>query len=255
MWKLLLLALPLALPTATSPVAQDSDSITKRYHECSEKQDVAGLVTLGKEHPGAILYTIDADLEGSLKLVESSDSPDMDAVRALHERALFGAACAEEATGRPIFVEYASSFVGWTAEQQKDFRAGQKAFGAARAAMKEGKFDDAAASGRKCTELAEPLGDWWGTAMGLSVEGGALAQGGKHEAALVPLTRARMIYHDLGLTRAEYGTLRTLAETLVALDRKPRARATLRQAAAMAGKLGDEEGQRKFEELAKTLGE
>lgn len=255
MWKLLLLTLPLSLPFVSAPAAQDGDEITKLYRECAETEDRDALVTLWKENPHVILYTIDADLEGSLKLVESSETPDMDAVAALHKRALFGAACADMATDSPIFVEYATSFIGWTPEQQKTFRAGQKAYGAARAAMKDGDMDAAAKHGAECAELAEPLGDWWGTAMGFSAQGAALHNAGKHDDAVVPLTRARMIYHDLGLVRAEYSVLKNLAATLVALDRKPRARGAIRQAMGLSRLLGDEEGGKALRELAGSMKE
>ncbi len=244
MSKLLLLA-PLVLPfflPSSLPGSQDTNPVTERYHECAASSDRAGLVELWKGNPSSILYTIDADLEGALKLVEASEEPDAAAIAALHKRALFGASCAEEATGHPILVEYATSFVGWSREQQLAFRQGQAAYGAARGAMKKGEHEAAAKHGRECAELAEPLGDWWGTAMGFSAEGSARVAAGDHEAALVPLSRARLIYHDLGLIGSEYSCLRGLVSSLTALDRNPRAMHAAKQALALAKQLGHEEG-------------
>lgn len=250
----LLLALPLLAAAFVSPAGLTPQrEIAAKYHELAAKEDHAGLVALWKENPGAILYTIDADLEGSLAEVEKSEAPDREKIAMLHARALFGAQAAEEATGRPIFVEYASSFVGWTREQQKSFREGQQAHGEARKALRAGEHDAAARSARRCAELAEPLGDWWGTAMGCSAEGMAHQAAGKHEAALVPLTRARMIYHDLGLTGSEYQNLRALVDSLVALERKVRARHSARQALALATALGDKDGSAELERVIAGL--
>lgn len=243
-----LLLAPLLLPLLGS-LTQDTDPVTARYHECAANSDRAGLVELWKGNPASILYTIDADLEGSLKLVEASETPDAEKIASLQKRALFGASCAEEATGHPILVEYATSFVGWTREQQKDFRKGQAAYGAARGAMKKGEFEAAAKHGRECSKLAEPLGDWWGTAMGFAAEGAALAAAEKHDAALTPLSRARLIYHDLGLVANEYTCLRGLVSSLRTLDRNPRALHATRQALALAKTLGHEEGVAEYEAL------
>lgn len=227
---------------ATAPNApQDRGAeVTARYHEAAAEDDAASLVALWKEHPDLVLVTIDADLEGALSLRESEETPDEEAISALHRRALFGARAADEATGHPILWDYVSSFVGWDGDEQKRFRAGQAAFGRARRAAAEGDHAAAAEAGLECVELAEPLGDWWGTAMGHSAHGRARLALGEHEAALVSLSRARMIYRDLGLFGSELSNLRGMIEALVALERFERARAALTQALALAASLGDD---------------
>ena len=65
--------------------------------------------------------------------------------------------------------------------------------GRAGKALKEGKGEDALRAARECTARALPLGDWWGTAMGLSAEGRALAMLGKHEESLAQASQARLI--------------------------------------------------------------
>ena len=89
--------------------------------------------------------------------------------------------------------------------------------------------------------------------MGCSAEGMALAAAGKHEAALVPLSRARLIYHDLGLTGSEYRNLRALLESLVALDRKVRALHTAKQALALSREVEDDKGAKELERIIAEL--
>ena len=94
----------------------------------------------------------------------------------------------------------------------------------------------------ECRELAEPLGDWWGTAMGFGAEGQALAALGRHEQALVALARARLIHHDLGLFGSECRNLLGMLAALDALGRPTRADGVAARAAELAERLGDAEG-------------
>lgn len=252
----------LATPTANSaplatPSAQEQVDVRAKFVELHAKNDEAGCESLWKQHPGEVLGAIDADLEGSLAAWEkNSAAPDVKAIAEQHARALWGAKLATQASGHPIFLDYASSFVGWTDEQKKDFRAGQKAYGRARSAMKAKDFAAAAAAGRECADLAAPLGDWWGLAMGLSAEGTALAAQGKPDEALAPLSQAALVYHDLGLIGDEYRTLRTLATALVEAKRPERAKAALARAIELADLVGDSNGRAALEaQLAKLVGE
>jgi hypothetical protein len=217
--------------------------VTEDYHRFFEARDADGLAAVWIANPGAILVTIDADLEASLSLWEANPSqPDAEAVTALHDRAVWGAEVASRATGRSIFADYASAFVGWTTEQKVAFRGGQQAFGRARGALGERDLDAALEAARECRDLALPLGDWWGAAMGLSMEGQVLLALDRSEEAVVPLEQGRLIYANLGLTGSEYGVLRAMVDVLANLERWPRARVAADHAAAMAEEFGDTAG-------------
>jgi tetratricopeptide (TPR) repeat protein len=226
--------------------------VTEQYHAFAELQDFASLVDLWRENRDLILRTIDGDLEGSLSLRENSDEPDEEAVTALHERALFGAAAAGEATGNPIFLDYTAAFVGWDAEQQQQFRAGQAAFGRARQSNANGEYEEGMRAGTECLELAEPLGDWWGMAMGLTVRSQALMALERPEEALVSFQRARQIHHDLGLQGSEYANMLGMIDALGLLKRSERQRAVVKQALDIAHELGDADN---VERLANMLTE
>ena len=155
--------------------------------------------------------------------------------RTLFDRALFAAESATAATGRPIFADYASAFVGWNAEQRRDFRAGQKAFGEAVQASRGGEHEASLTAARRCRELAEPLGDWWGTAMGLGAEGRALLALERAEEALVHLSRARLLNAQLGLAGSELGNAIAMADACEALGRWRRGIAALDGALRLCG--------------------
>lgn len=240
-WLRALACLFLAVLGARSPAAaQDTGGLRKSFEELDAKGDQAAIVALWKANPGATLAVIDSYLEGSMKLMEKNG--DAKEIEALQQRALRGARAADTAHGQSIFSDYASSFVGWTPEQRKSFRGGQRAFSAAMQAAQKKDWKAALAKGEECLKLARPLGDWWGTAMGLSVIGDAQEQLGTLEAALEAHSQARLIYHSLGLAGDEYGNLRSMAALLGKLDRRPRALNSIASALALADALGDAEG-------------
>lgn len=233
-----------------SPAPQESE-VRAKFVELAGTHNDAALRELWKAHRDEILYTLDADLEGSLAAWEKSpDKPDAAAIEALHERALWGARIASEATGDPLFADYASAFVGWNADQKKSFRAGQTAHGRAGKALKAGDHATAAKAARECADLALPLGDWWGYAMGLSAEGFALAASGEHARAQLSLSQARVVYHALGLVGDEYGCTKALAKSWHALKHFERAGAAARAALALAERLGDTRAKAELEKLA-----
>ena len=207
------LALVSGLPES-GEAQEKKSSLKERFEKLDAAGDHAGVVALWRANPFGTLYVIDSYLEGSLKLEEESSTPDPDAVRALHARAMRGARAADEAFARPIFTDYASSFVGWTFEQKKRFRAGQAAFGRARQASKVKDYPKAAKEAETCIALARPLGDWWGTAMGLSALGEAKFHLARYEEALTAHAEARLLHHGLGLGGAEYRNLKSMASLL-----------------------------------------
>ncbi|HVS19627.1 MAG TPA: hypothetical protein VMT18_13570 [Planctomycetota bacterium] len=251
---MLTLALAFVLSTPAPAPAVRQDQVRTDFVALFEGREKEGLLELWRENPGAILVTIDADLEGALGLWEKQpDAPDTAGIAERHERALWGAQTATELTGNPIFADYAASFVGWDADQKRSFRAGQKAFGAARRALGAGDAEAALAAARDCIGRAGPLGDWWGLAMGLQAEGDTLALLGEHAAAAFSLARARQVNHDLGLTGAEYGCSVSLARLLADHGPRERARAAVSHAIALAVALGDEAGQGELMALRKDL--
>ncbi len=235
----------LALLGLSAPGLGQQD-VRKEFESMDQSDDTAGMVDLWRENPRAALGVIDSYLEGSLRVVEKKG--DAKEVAAMHTRALRGAKAASEAFDTPIFLDYASSFVGWTPEQQKSFRAGQAAFKAAAQALGAKDVEKAIAQGNECVRLARPLGDWWGTAMGLGILGQAEMQRGNAEAALEALSQARLINHDLRLLDDELECLLGMTDSLLQLDRSPRAKASAEQGLALASAIGNAEAKKAFEE-------
>ncbi|MEM7518089.1 MAG: hypothetical protein AAF368_14350 [Planctomycetota bacterium] len=251
---------PLAAPSAPpaprtlQEAATEENRFVSLYREYAASGESAKLATLWKTMPERVLSTIDQDLEGSLRLLEEAEANelraiDMNKVEEMQQRALFGARAAAEATGHPILLDYASSFVGWTPLERKSFRAGQTAFSLSRRAFADEKWEKALSEGQRCLDLAAPLGDWWGTAMGLAAVGAAHAAKGDHAQAASFLGRARLLNHDLGLTSSEYRALQGLANSLRALGRTPRYEACLPELLRLAKAVGDIEGAKRWADL------
>jgi hypothetical protein len=162
-------------------------------------------------------------------------------VKEKQQRALFGAECAVIATGHPILGDYASSFVGWNAEQKRQFRDGQKVYGASNDALAKGDKAAALVKGKECVERASALGDWWGTAMGYDAVGRAAQALGGLDDALTALSQARLLNHDLGLMGDEYEELGLMADLCIAGQRWQRALVCVKDAQALAAKVGKAE--------------
>lgn len=236
-------------PSAAIPApqaAEEVDPFVATYHEAAAAGDADRLAELWRSAPERVLVTIDADLEGSLSLVEKWTGPmpentkgkavqeDMKKVAALHERAVFGARVAARAIDRPLLADYAVSFTGWTPEQQAQFRKGQQTFGQAREALGAGELDRALELAQKTAELAEPLGDWWGTAMGRSLAARVAWEQGNSELAVLESARARSIHHAIGLAGSEASDLIVLAEASLALGNRQRAAEAVRAGLELA---------------------
>jgi hypothetical protein len=245
---LLTALLLVAAPTpcaAPLPVQDRREEVTARYRSLAAEGDREGLAELWRANIGLVLQTIDADLEGSLALWEAApEEPPAAEIDALHTRALFGASVAAEALDRPLLLDYASSFVGWTDPQKHAFRAGQAVYGRAAQELREGDREVAYAAGQETVERAMALGDWWGAAMGYTVRGEAARAEGWHEDALSNLSMARSLNHALGLEFSEYRNLRGMLGAARALERAPRALAIARELCRAAEGFGDTEGLR-----------
>ena len=240
MLNTLILAL-LAQPTVL--VRQGEVDVRALFVECAAKNDGAGCTKLWREHPYEVLGTIDADLEGSLAAWEKDGAKaDQAQILQMHKRALWGAKLASEAFATPIFLDYASSFVGWNDEQKANFRQGQAAHGQARAALKKGDHAAAATHARSCADLALPLGDWWGYSMGLAAEGLALAASNQDAQAASQLSKASILYRDQGLIGAQRECVAALVSVCERSKRPERARAAAREWLALTQTMGDQKG-------------
>lgn len=249
-FSLFVLALPLLAGSARLAPADDDppeDPVRARFEALDAARDHAGLVELWKTHPGRVLVTIDRDLESALALHEKGGDPSE--IEALHARARRGAVAADEAWGRPIIGDYVSAFVGWNAKEKKQFRAGQAACRASRQALKDGDAHKSLAEARRCLDLARPLGDWWGTAMGWAAIGDAAFAAGSHEESIVAYGAARLLYHDLALGGSAYRVELGLARALAAAQRHSRCLRTIEWVLPTAKKRNDHSAVELLEEL------
>lgn len=232
---MLIPALALCLLPTPQPQVDLRGQVSERYHEVCEARDADQMRELWAKHPSLILPVFDGDLESSLTLWETNkESPDLEGIAKLHERALWAAGLATEVTGRPIFADYASSFVGWDPAERLRFREGQKAVFEARRAMREGNAAEALRLANHCRELAVPLGDWWGAGMGFASEGQAYVLLGQHENAVTAFSQARLLYSQLGLESSELGVLVGMLDSLEALGRWRRAHTACKAANMLA---------------------
>lgn len=254
-----MLAAAIAVSASVAPLdadaqaAADPSAVQARYEALGSDADHAGLVALWSEFPESAVPVIDRDLEGSLALWEEAGEEKRAEIEALLARAVRGAEAATEATGRRRILDYVTSFAGWNEEQNAAFRAGQQACGEGRRALAADDAATALGHGRNCQGLAEPLGDWWGTAMGLQLEGSALAAQGHDEAAATALARGRLIYRELGLTASALRIEADLAPVLLRLGRVPRAEAMIRDGRRTAERLDLEPLVERFRELEAAL--
>ncbi|MDG2148451.1 MAG: hypothetical protein P8N09_02890 [Planctomycetota bacterium] len=238
------------LNAPSSPLLQDVD-VRAEFVRIHAAEGTEALRALWEAYPGRVLGSIDEDLEGSLAIWEAAKGgelsvSDMAVIHEQQERALWGAAIASEVTGDAIFIDYTSSFVGWSDEEKRSFRAGQAFFAQARKDMAAGEWDAALEAGQQCTQLALQLGDWWGVAMGLSAEARASLGQGKAVAAIAPASRARLLYQQLGLTASELNAIQTMLTALEELGRQERALACADAAVALAVELGDSDAAAAF---------
>lgn len=247
----ILLLLAATAGFGASAALQGKD-LKSRFEELDSKNDKAAIVNLWKENPHEALYVIDEYLEGALAKIEKGGAS-ADEITKMHERAIRGALLIDEALGRPFFSDYASAYVSFGPEQQKQFRAGQRASGAARQAMKKKDYENAKKEAQNCIDAARPLGDWWGAGTGYSALADAEDALGHKESALDAAQLARMIHQNLGFVQAEYHDIQVMARNLVELGRKARAKVVIEQGLAIAKTAGDKTGGAALLELQKKI--
>jgi tetratricopeptide (TPR) repeat protein len=110
-------------------------------------------------------------------------------------------------------------------------------------AFNAGDFATAKSAGRECVEYAAPLGDWWGTAMGLEAQAMALQAQGALDDALHFYGEARLLNHDLLLLGDEYGDLRSIIDLCFSQERWARGREAVERALELGLKIGDQASQ------------
>ncbi len=221
--------------------------------DSADKHD--DVVKLFRDNPNGVMFLIDSYLEGSLGLFEKEGNAKAADIKAMHERALRGAKAASQAFMSPDIYDYTSSFVGWSDDQKKQFRVGQRECRASSNAFKEKKYDEAVTHAQAGLDAAWPLGDWWGTAMAMSALGRAHGGLGKHEEALKSISTARILYHGLALHRSANGLDLQMAPILMQLGRLPRATVTIERGLMNADRYNDARSKLKFLELRADLEE
>lgn len=248
-------ASPAVVPVVAPVVADTAKEVRARFVDLAGKKDEAGVLALWKENPALVLPTIDADLEGSLRVREKAKDkePDLAKITEMHERALFGARVAFRASGDPMILDYASSFVGWDADQRTSFRAGQAASGRASQALEAGDAAAALKAGTECLERALALGDWWGAAMGYDAVYTAHRALGDEAKALEVASLAASVHHSLGFAEDELRAAVTMAELCKSLRRPARGRAACERALAIARAQKNDDLVKRIEGLARSL--
>jgi len=225
-----------SLPLPKIPYrVEDPGDVQARYELLAGSADSAGLQDLWRDQPGSALTTFDADLERSLALREKSpEQPPLAEIAALHDRALLAARAASDALGTPIFADYASAFVGWSEQEQRDFRDGQMIVKEAHKLLAEGEAMRAQQLAQDAIDRTAYLGDWWGNAMAYAVRGRAQQASSSFQHALTSYAQARLIYNQLHLTGSEFTNLHRMVNMLVLLEHWPRAQVACEAALRMA---------------------
>lgn len=227
---------------APAVVVTQESNVKQRFEKLDSAGDQAGLVALWRENPYQALYVIDSYLEGSLKRRETEENVDEEQIQLMLARAMRGARAADAAFGGFLFSDYAAAFAGWSHDEQVRFREGQKAYRNAQSALRSADFEKALELGKQSLEIAQPLGDWWGTAMALGVLGDAHEALGHYDDALDHHSRARVINHSLRLLSSEYRNLHSISRCLARLGRTLRADLVIARALECSVLLEDDAG-------------
>ena len=224
--------------TRAALTPQEGADLKSRFEALEAAGDRAGLVELWRGNQNGALFVIDSYLEGGLALRERAEAAgeqvDEAAIAAMHARALVGAEAAAEALGNFLILDYAAAFTGWDTAERTRFRAGQQAFGQSRDRLAADDAPGALSAAEECLAHARALGDWWGTGMGWTAKGNALAAAGDPLGAAQALATARAVHESLALLGSEYGNLRALVPLFIEAGNLPRARVAAEHAIALA---------------------
>ena len=223
------------------------------FETFDKASDQNAIIKLFRNNPGEVAFIMDSYLEGALALFEQAGHAENDQIEALFAHGLRAAFAADEAFGRRIFSDYASSFAGWDDAQKKQFRSGQAFYGEARTALEEQRYEDAIIAAEGSFGAADPLGDWWGVAVSLAVIGTAQEQLNRKQEALNAYSRARLLFQNFGMMDDLLSTEVAMTRLLKELGRAPRAQATANSAEKLAIILGNKNAEKEIAKLKEGL--
>jgi tetratricopeptide (TPR) repeat protein len=138
------------------------------------------------------------------------------------------------------YSRYVGAWQAWTPGQRRQFREGQEAHAEGRAKQREKDYDAARAAYERSLDLADPLGDLWGTAQAEQALGDLAMGRGDFDEAIRRHLRALEIFGSLrhtGMLRS----CRALGAAYEKTDRLADARAVLERMVAAAKEAGREE--------------
>jgi hypothetical protein len=234
------------LLAALLPSLQTDADVRARFQTLHVKNDREGCAALWREKPSLALPTIERDLDEALELREKAKEPDVAAIRALEERAGWGARIAREALGAPLIADLAFARAGWTERDRKLFRDERAIHARALAWIEKGENRNGLEAAQETVTRALALGDWHGAAMGYETSAIAHQALSAIDDAIVAWSQARVIYRELALANNEYVCLRNVLDMCYAADRTSRGREAADQAIVLARARGDRTAEAEF---------
>lgn len=184
----------------------------------------------------AALPFVDEYLEGGLAKLE--EGKDKASTRDQYAKGVAFAKMADEALSNGVLSKYASAYVGWTPEQQKQFREAQAEYRKGRELMS--KPAEALPHLEQSLKLCSPLGDLWGQAMCFSKLTTTLHALNRHDDAVGAASKAIILNESLHQLSAQAQDLITRAHCFAALDKKTEAEKDLQAASVVINKVQDE---------------
>jgi len=225
---------------------QSSGDVPARFQALHEKQDRDGCAALWRERPALALATLEADLDRAAALHESEKGAGGAAIRALEQRALWGAAIARDALGAPLIADLVAARVGWS-EKERGYARDQRAIqDRARSQLEKADNKFGQESAHEAVSRALALGDWHAAATAYETCAIAYQALSNFDDALLAWSQARRLYRELRLADREIACLRGALDMCFATDRAERGREIADQAAAAARALGDRKGTAEF---------
>ena len=220
------------------------------YEALLAKGETGRLKVEFKADQWELLPYIDSHCEGWLALVENGAAATPEGQQKLDAMQAKGrqlAEWADQVLQDSRFTQYVTNFYGWTPEQQKEFREGQKLFGEgarkAQAARSPEEMMLALTPLQQSLDRARRLGDTWGQSMALTVMANVQSQTGHDQEAFVAAGEAARIGREIRDLSSVWTGLEVTYTRSMATNDFERARDALRQQYLVAVDQGDEESQ------------
>jgi hypothetical protein len=234
--------------------------VPARFKTLHAKNDRAGCVVLWRENPALALPTIEEDLDAALALRDKTRAPsdkalapsdrtseaDLSAVRALEERALWGAQAARDALGAPLIADLAAARIGWNERDRGLYRDQRAIQLRAKSLLEKGDNRIGLEAAQEAAVRALALGDWHGAATAYETCAAGHQALSALEDALVSWSQARLFYRELDLADREVACLRGALDMCFAVNRPSRGREIADEAAAAARALHDPKSEAEF---------